>query len=62
MMEENEMNEITQQSAQIRDRFLASARQYLLAGTALNDAHAVHGSQSAEGQQSPDGRCRKQPH
>jgi hypothetical protein len=56
------MNEITQQSAQIRDRFLASARQYLLTGTALSDAHAAHGNQRAEGQPPSDARCRKQPY
>lgn len=37
-MEEDEMNEIAQQNARIRDRFLASARQYLLAAGATQDA------------------------
>jgi len=38
MMEEDEMNEIAQQNARIRDCFLASARQYLLAAGSAQDA------------------------
>ncbi|MBA3996114.1 MAG: hypothetical protein C0489_08855 [Candidatus Accumulibacter sp.] len=38
MMEDDEMNQIAQQNARIRDRFLASARQYLLAADATQDA------------------------
>lgn len=37
MMEDNEMNEIAQQSARIRDCFLDHARQYLLAASLPRD-------------------------
>ncbi len=49
-MEKDEMNEPLQRNMQIRDRFLARAREYLLAGTVTQSGDSQHNRRNDDGQ------------
>lgn len=62
-MEDDEMNETTQQSARIRDCFLDRARQHLLAGPARDDSASPHNGGARTATQALDRSCSgPQPH
>jgi hypothetical protein len=61
-MEKDEMNETLQRNLQIRDRFLARAREYLLARDASQAGDTPHNRRGDDGQGSDAALCCRATH